>query len=493
MMHRNTFLLPLVFLVLGGARTAGEEWVVIGPRAMGMGGAGVAVTRGPLATYWNPANLAARPVRAFTAGVSLPVSASLAARGDVIRSLDRLYGHVKDLDWTGTIESVFDNPAQRFDDPAHEDDLKTLLRVVTEDLPALNAPGKGVTAAASGEVGLQLGRLAIAARALSWSAVHPVADLSATRLALGNGFDDVFGAVNTPADTDLAARLIAANPGVAPGHIESLVYWTEQAGVDTSGGAVESMLDTVIKGTTAGGLTLDNCIASNESGFMARGLGVGELGLTYAHPLHSGRLALGATVKAMHGVTYERHYTLNALESGGDVVKHIKDRRNRRDSLRLGIDAGVTVVPFDFLALGIAARQLNRPVFAASGKDYKLAPQVRCGAALYPASWLTLACDVDLTRNRSEALPGYTSQTVAGGIEIAVLDALFLRGGISKNIALSEGLAYHAGLGLHGGPFRLELAGAVSDARVRIKHGNRNATLPERAGLSVMIEVLIDL
>ena len=40
------------------ARAAAEEWAIIGPRAMGMGGAGVAVTRGGLSTYWNPAALA---------------------------------------------------------------------------------------------------------------------------------------------------------------------------------------------------------------------------------------------------------------------------------------------------------------------------------------------------------------------------------------------------------------------------------------------------
>jgi hypothetical protein len=34
------------------------EWTVVGPRAAGMGGAGVAVTTDALATYWNPAGLA---------------------------------------------------------------------------------------------------------------------------------------------------------------------------------------------------------------------------------------------------------------------------------------------------------------------------------------------------------------------------------------------------------------------------------------------------
>ena len=46
------------FVLLGAEAARSEEWIVVGPRAVGMGGAGVAVTRGPLATYWNPAAMA---------------------------------------------------------------------------------------------------------------------------------------------------------------------------------------------------------------------------------------------------------------------------------------------------------------------------------------------------------------------------------------------------------------------------------------------------
>jgi len=40
------------------AQALAVEFVTVGPRAMGMGGAGVAVTTDALATYWNPAGLA---------------------------------------------------------------------------------------------------------------------------------------------------------------------------------------------------------------------------------------------------------------------------------------------------------------------------------------------------------------------------------------------------------------------------------------------------
>ena len=55
-MHRSGFL--YVFLSLVATPAVAVEFVVVGPRAAGMGGAGVAVTTDAYATYWNPAGLA---------------------------------------------------------------------------------------------------------------------------------------------------------------------------------------------------------------------------------------------------------------------------------------------------------------------------------------------------------------------------------------------------------------------------------------------------
>lgn len=53
----STFWLIIV-LLCGPGESRAVEFVTVGPRAMGMGGAGVAVTTDALATYWNPAGLA---------------------------------------------------------------------------------------------------------------------------------------------------------------------------------------------------------------------------------------------------------------------------------------------------------------------------------------------------------------------------------------------------------------------------------------------------
>ncbi len=60
--HRATWSVIVSLLIATSAFSAADslavEFVPVGPRAIGMGGAGVAVTTDALATYWNPAGLA---------------------------------------------------------------------------------------------------------------------------------------------------------------------------------------------------------------------------------------------------------------------------------------------------------------------------------------------------------------------------------------------------------------------------------------------------
>ncbi|MEK7300523.1 MAG: hypothetical protein AAB072_05435, partial [Nitrospirota bacterium] len=58
MKHLFIRALGLTALMLIPTQVLAGEFVVVGPRAAGMGGAGVAITTDALATYWNPAGLA---------------------------------------------------------------------------------------------------------------------------------------------------------------------------------------------------------------------------------------------------------------------------------------------------------------------------------------------------------------------------------------------------------------------------------------------------
>ncbi len=54
----GTIAMTCAFALVIPAYSFAVEFVIVGPRAVGMGGAGVAVTTDSLATYWNPAGLA---------------------------------------------------------------------------------------------------------------------------------------------------------------------------------------------------------------------------------------------------------------------------------------------------------------------------------------------------------------------------------------------------------------------------------------------------
>ena len=56
--HQSVRAVAIFLSLMIPAQAMALEFVTVGPRAMGMGGAGVAVTTDALATYWNPAGLA---------------------------------------------------------------------------------------------------------------------------------------------------------------------------------------------------------------------------------------------------------------------------------------------------------------------------------------------------------------------------------------------------------------------------------------------------
>lgn len=108
------------------AQTMALEFVTVGPRAMGMGGAGVAVTTDSLATYWNPAGLA------MTQTVDIRIQGS----GQVIDRLG-IADAVRDLEDFDTTDTSAANKAKADDIAAR-----------------INRPG--ATVSVSGAAGLYL-------------------------------------------------------------------------------------------------------------------------------------------------------------------------------------------------------------------------------------------------------------------------------------------------------------------------------------------------
>lgn len=108
------FLLPI--------QAAAVEFVFVGSRQMGMGGAGVATTTDSLATYWNPAGM----VMSKKFDLRIQGSGQVIDRGDVFDTL-------KDINNLNLNDTSAGNIAR-----------------LQQQIDRMNRPGTNLTAAASG-------------------------------------------------------------------------------------------------------------------------------------------------------------------------------------------------------------------------------------------------------------------------------------------------------------------------------------------------------
>ena len=132
-------LFAVILAVSAPLSARAEEWTTMGPRAMGMGGAGVALSQGPLASYWNPAALGRATENSY--GFTLPVNVHGALTGPVLAG-------VKDLQNAKNTCSA--NPA----DPACQPQINAALS-------ELNNPTNGLRVDGSAGGDLKVGKIAL--------------------------------------------------------------------------------------------------------------------------------------------------------------------------------------------------------------------------------------------------------------------------------------------------------------------------------------------
>ena len=132
-------------------------------------------------------------------------------------------------------------------------------------------------------------------------------------------------------------------------------------------------------------------ILNNESGARLRGLGVIEAGLGYGHTFFDDRISLGANLKYLRGITYDRYVSYRDIE---EADLDFSDSDLRTESDNFGLDLGIMYKPFEWMRVGLVARNVNGPTFNVSGRtggpnpsgSFKLERQIRAGAAFYPFS-----------------------------------------------------------------------------------------------------------
>ncbi|NWF74600.1 MAG: conjugal transfer protein TraF [Nitrospirae bacterium] len=85
-LHRMLRTIATIIMVILPGQALAVEFVTVGPRAAGMGGAGVAITTDAYATYWNPAGLAILK----SADIRIQGTGQVTGREGIVNALDDL-------------------------------------------------------------------------------------------------------------------------------------------------------------------------------------------------------------------------------------------------------------------------------------------------------------------------------------------------------------------------------------------------------------------
>lgn len=198
------FLFVVTFLSFA-SQVSATEWHNYGARAMGMGGAAVALPNGAESAYWNPAGLGAPDNKS---GLQLPVGLHFGVTGDVLKAANDLDKIENDCREGG---AGFGTCSQANIDRALGD---------------LNETGSGVRGDVGGGAALKIGRAAIFAQNFSYVGARPQVSLNAVdpTTIQNNGSELVARGISM---TELGAgygRELGFAPGLFVGGAAKLIF-----------------------------------------------------------------------------------------------------------------------------------------------------------------------------------------------------------------------------------------------------------------------------
>jgi len=473
------------------------------PGALGMGRAGVARTTDAYAAFINPAGLAFYEKAfstKFNVGLGVVISSSLADNVDKIGKLD-----TDNLTYTATGNAAVDaaaasaSTAQAVQALAIVDDIDKSdgSLAVNVDL-ALAFQFKSFALGISGmsEIGGRVGTF--------------------DRNNLRTGDETLTG---TPALANIQDLVTDMNGGVAPTTtVNTQTYFSQtqwQTVVDEIKLAIPGVSDAEAAtlannvgnsfadpNTNTAGLTSDQVVSgldlaaqsfsggsldNNRTTINLVGIALAEVPFSYGHKFDfgtMGKLGVGGSVKVMRGTVYFQEALLfqDFKDGSSDFTKRVKD--NKAESTTFGVDLGALwrledVKYIGPINVGLVAKNLNSPSFdgpknpttGAATSKVKVEPQARLGVALDPFSWLSLAADMDLTKNKT-VLSGRDSQLIGGGLE-AHFDHWYamwfaFRAGAYKNIGMSGSKpVITAGFSLGPQWLRFDVNGAFATEKAR--------------------------
>jgi len=507
----NCFKVAAVILALAIPAGAGAMEFQT-PGAVGIGGAGVARATDARASYWNPAGLAFHE-KSFSsrlnAGVGININSSLAENVDKIGKMD--VNNLQNLSFTnpGTTADNLSATAQAVEYIGIVNDLdhnKGTLVATPGGMLAFQFSNIGVAAIVSTELvsfPADVSPLGVVTPGTDTTNVRPgdpaVASMSNFAIGIGaTGATSPGTLFNTTQRTAIETAFInnGATAGEATAIVNTLEGQLQSSTGNKSGQTPQQLADALIH--MADSFTSGQSIENNNTNVVLTGIALAEIPIAYGHQFDLGsfgKMGLGAAFKIMRGTVFFSSKQLVSLNDSSDIFKDVRD--NKTDSTNFGVDLGAQWRYEDLkftgpINVGLVVKNINSPEFdsfPASGSflpdKIKVEPQARVGVALDPLSWLTLAADMDVTKNKT-VLPGLDSQNIGGGLE-AHFSWIAVRAGVYKNIAESSNKpVITAGLSLGPQWLRLDIDAAASTEKATYDNSSYPREAKVEFGLSTM-------
>lgn len=459
------------------------ESFAVGPRALGMGGTGVACVNDVQAQYYNPAafgffkyggtddtQVAVDNQNLYEKDWGLGIDVGVGARiheqfAEYADNLKRIYdGGVVQRIQSGTAITTAD--------------VKDFT-IFSDALTHLADPGEALSVDMNAGFGLRIGHFCLGARALSQMSAKVYSIDWAFSGGSGAQIEAALDAANTAAAPPggYSIHVLTAGQqaslttlGLSTTSITQLDYLANQAGVTSA--EIQSTVDLMTEVNTAlGGTTGGSSITANTTSARLYGVAIGEVPLTYGYAIND-YVSVGGSLKLMLG----RVYGSDVLIFDNDASEILSDAKEHYESTTTwGVDLGI-MARMNMLQGGLNVRNLNAPKFhgptvqnlLSSGAtrtvtydDYTASPSVSTGIAFIPWHNFTLAADMDITSNKT-TLNDYKTRNLGLGTELNLWVVAF-RAGLMKNLAESDiGMIYTAGFGLNVWAFRIDAAAAMA-------------------------------
>jgi hypothetical protein len=473
-------LLLVVAGLLAAQRSHAEPFQIVGARALGMGGAHVAVAEETDASYWNPAaygmyarripfqhrpvaeDIAARPNRVYRPGV--PVATGLGVGGgltgreyeDILPAVDWFLDLSRDWRNAGA-SKILDTVRGLRGDTREE---------VRRRVADLNVKGGGVESQANMRAAVRHNNWGFGYRRLFDLTAQAVAndrhlglegltaeniDIALQVLPDWIAQAHPFLARNdeVPHFTRLAAQPLAAHRAFDRVRLNAVRSATRHLPLGSVVDSVWRTYDAIDAGIAIGAQSNhpDGSFADNKTFLRWRGADIEEYPLTVGLPLLP-RLFVGANLKWMEAETYYQEIEVFNRKDDLNLGEYDVGSSNEND---FGIDLGVLYRQPTWRA-GVVARNVNSPSFdyprlhGVDRGEFVSDPQVRAGVAWLPWRQLLLAADIDVTNNHS-TLPHAASRILSGGLEYTPWQWLALRLGIIHDLEQDDTGA-SAGIGV---------------------------------------------